>query len=91
MILESGIDKPVQPTIFFVRDIYQPDFEIRVAQSENRKKSFIDDFRTISPEFTHRLKQVISELFDPSVNFKQTADPENCKFCPYNEICNIKA
>ncbi|HEX6889175.1 MAG TPA: PD-(D/E)XK nuclease family protein [Chryseolinea sp.] len=50
-------------------------------------KSYIDDVDQLIPEFERHLKLLLEELFDPNVPFDQTADPESCKFCPYQHIC----
>jgi len=41
----------------------------------------IADFRVI-------LENVIRDIYDLSLNFDQTEDIENCKFCPFKGICN---
>ena len=48
-----------------------------------------DDFisRTDLAEFEKILLMLIGELFDPSIPFKQTTDTDNCKFCPFKDIC----
>lgn len=38
--------------------------------------------------FEEILKEILLELFNPSIPFKQVEDIEACKFCPYNVICN---
>lgn len=90
MVLQSMKDKPVQPSLFFVRDIYQPGFDLRVLQSENRKKSFLYDFRNLTSEFELHLVPLLNELFNPEIPFEQTSDIENCKNCPYMAICMRK-
>jgi hypothetical protein len=50
-------------------------------------KQYIDDVDHLIPEFEMHLKLLLEELFDPGVPFDQTADPEICKFCPYQNIC----
>jgi hypothetical protein len=44
----------------------------------------VDD---LLPEFEVRLKELFEELFNPERAFDQTMDIENCKFCPYGQIC----
>jgi len=38
-------------------------------------------------EFEKQLTQVLQDLFDESIPFTQTDDPERCRFCAYKEIC----
>jgi CRISPR/Cas system-associated exonuclease Cas4 (RecB family) len=50
-------------------------------------KDQVTDVETLLPEFEARLTQLMEELFDPNGTFDQTEDVENCKFCPYTQIC----
>jgi hypothetical protein len=50
-------------------------------------KEPIHDADELLPDFSLRLKDLFEELFDPDVVFDQTTDTENCKFCPYSQIC----
>jgi CRISPR/Cas system-associated exonuclease Cas4 (RecB family) len=50
-------------------------------------KEQVDDVERLFPEFTQGLKDLLEELFDPAQPFDQTTDVENCKFCPYSQIC----
>ena len=47
----------------------------------------VDDVHRLFPEFKHHLKLLLEELFDPTIPFDQTSDPEPCKYCPYSSIC----
>jgi hypothetical protein len=87
MIADSHTDKPVQPSLLFVREIFQHDFDMKVMLTENRKKTALNDFRGIASDFKLHLVQLLSDLFNPEIHFEQTADSENCKTCPYNSIC----
>lgn len=50
-------------------------------------KQQVDDVEVLFPEFTERLKNLFEELFDPNKPFDQTKDTDNCKYCPYTQIC----
>lgn len=50
-------------------------------------KELITDVETLLPEFEGRLKALFDELFDPEGSFDQTQDLENCRNCPYGQIC----
>jgi CRISPR/Cas system-associated exonuclease Cas4 (RecB family) len=50
-------------------------------------KEQVTDVETILPEFEVRLKELFEDLFDPESSFDQTTDLENCRFCPYGQIC----
>jgi CRISPR/Cas system-associated exonuclease Cas4 (RecB family) len=90
MVLDPNENKPVQPSLFFVREIFKPTFDHRVQLAEDRKKFYVTDFRTLAPEFKQHLVRLLTELFNSEIPFLQTADTENCKACPYNAICKRK-
>jgi ATP-dependent helicase/nuclease subunit B len=39
-------------------------------------------------EFEHQLKDLLKEIYDPSLPFTQTASLEYCDYCSYKSICN---
>jgi RNAse (barnase) inhibitor barstar len=47
----------------------------------------LTDVEPILPEFEAHLKEIFKELFDPEKPFDQTGELENCKYCPYSQIC----
>ncbi len=37
--------------------------------------------------FENELKNIITEIFNPEIEFKQTQEANNCKYCAYKVIC----
>ena len=87
ILSKEELQLPVQPVLFYVRDIYQSDFSPLIIQSENRIKNFVGNFNDYAGAFETGLINLINELYDTNISFSQTADIEQCKRCPYNEIC----
>lgn len=50
-------------------------------------KQHVEDVETLFPEFRERLKDLFEELFDPNQPFDQTTEVDNCRYCPYAQIC----
>lgn len=50
-------------------------------------KDPVTDAEVFLPEFEMRLRLLFEELFDPAIPFDQTTELENCKTCPYTQIC----
>ncbi|MBL7856685.1 MAG: PD-(D/E)XK nuclease family protein [Cyclobacteriaceae bacterium] len=48
---------------------------------------YVHDVAELLPEFQLRLKELVEEIFDPAISFDQTTETDNCKYCPYREIC----
>jgi CRISPR/Cas system-associated exonuclease Cas4 (RecB family) len=56
-------------------------FGLKVGKQE------VKDVEELFPEFKARLKALLDELFDPAIPFDQTSETDNCKFCPYTQVC----
>lgn len=39
-------------------------------------------------DFETALTSLLTKLFDPAIPFTQTEEIENCRFCPFRELCN---
>jgi len=90
LLSREGQYGKIQPSLFFVRDIYKENFDHKIIQSENRNSKPVDEFSEYLEDFEMRLKALIRDLFDPSETFTQTEDTDYCSNCPYNLICSIK-
>ena len=83
---ESGMH--YQPGIYNVRNMHKADFDSRLLQSRKRKKYTINSISEVQDEFELHLKKLLGDLFDPSIEFRQTEDKQKCEYCPYKAICN---
>ncbi len=45
------------------------------------------DATPLLPVFEDHLKQLLLEIFDPSIPFKQTEDTKVCRFCSFSHVC----
>lgn len=51
-------------------------------------KKTIDDYRMLNKEgFMDMLSEKIKEIFNPDINFTQTANTDVCDFCDFKKIC----
>ncbi|MBA7547312.1 hypothetical protein ES705_39726 [subsurface metagenome] len=87
LLHKKGDYSIIQPSLYFVRDIYNEKFDHRIFQSVNRNRKPVNDFKEFSEEFEKRLTILVNDLFDSSVPFTQTEDTSYCMNCPYNKIC----
>lgn len=53
---------------------------IQLSTPENNLEDSIGRFEEV-------LERLLQEIFDPSISFTQTEDTDNCKYCPYRELC----
>ncbi|MGD9978322.1 MAG: PD-(D/E)XK nuclease family protein [Bacteroidales bacterium] len=76
------------PNLWFARRSgggYLP--TIYQAAGKRGNKLEIQEFEPYSQPFKLMLQNIISEIFDPNVDFAQTSKAENCRVCPYKQIC----
>lgn len=43
---------------------------------------------SVLKKFEEQLENILSEIFNPEIEFKQTADINNCEYCTFKGICN---
>ena len=70
---------PLKPIIYKIRKITDSNFRV------NRKT--VENYAEINEEYMQLLKQVIKDIFDPSVPFKQTENENNCLYCKFTDFC----
>jgi CRISPR/Cas system-associated exonuclease Cas4 (RecB family) len=80
----------ILPALFFVRNIYKPDFDYHIVRTENRTKTKVTGFGEYSEVFEEKLADTIDEMYDENIPFTQTEDIRFCANCPYNAICMRK-
>lgn len=86
MLLESDKAKgDITPALYFAREMNKHDFE-PLLYNVTRDESVVryNDYHT---EFATKLREMLTELFDESIPFRQAEDSEVCKFCDYAPLC----
>ena len=71
------------PNVYAIKELYNTNCETNLKIG---KDAF--SYLAIENEFEQRLKNLLNEIFNLSINFTQTEDKENCKNCLYISICN---
>lgn len=81
---------PVSPALFFIRQAaaegYDPTLVLAPARGQ---REVVEDIDTLYEDFTNALRQLISEIYNPTLPFRPTDDGERCAKCPYNQICGL--
>lgn len=73
----------VVPGLINRMNLFDDDFKFGFKMG----KDFLEYADPLLPEFQMHLKELIEEIFDPSIPFDQTTDVESCRFCSYKHIC----
>ncbi|WP_109830972.1 PD-(D/E)XK nuclease family protein [Reichenbachiella versicolor] len=75
----------IQPGLFNSSDLFKKDFSVEILDRSTKKVVF--DARDYLDEYKEGLISLLSEIFDPSVDFVQTDDEKKCSYCPYAALC----
>ncbi len=81
----DGEYQQIEPGIFNSRDLFDDEFEWKIYNKGI--KAPVNEYRQYHEEFETILTRLLTEIYDPEVNFDQTEDTKKCLFCPYKEIC----
>ncbi|WP_373496319.1 PD-(D/E)XK nuclease family protein [Aquiflexum sp.] len=80
--------KPLKPTLFNFKEIFQDDFNPYLQQKEPRAQPVeIENYREYALLYEYGLKGLLEDMFDPKIPFTQTEDRDKCRYCAYMEIC----
>jgi hypothetical protein len=74
----------LQPGLFKLTEIFSDQFDWRLV--DNKKK--LDDVKDILPVFEENLGELITEIMDKNVPFKQVENLKVCEYCIFKEICH---
>lgn len=66
-----------------VQDYHQ---EIEITEGDKKNKKVVDKFR-LDERFRERIVAILDEIFGTDQPFDQTEDTNNCKFCPFTQMC----
>ncbi len=82
-------DSDIIPSLYFIRESFARDFDFRIILNKGRNDTLpIDSFKLLSGEFSRRLQQTVSDIYNEKKEFTQTDDLKVCSYCPYARICH---
>ncbi|MDP4209921.1 MAG: PD-(D/E)XK nuclease family protein [Bacteroidota bacterium] len=70
--------------LYGMREIFDPKFDFRLRQG----KEMVENFAQVKTPYLDGLKQLLAEIYDPTVPFTKTADKKACEYCDYKAICH---
>ena len=76
------------------RPVMAGDFQVGILgmRELNKGVQWLQSGAVIRPElidaFETALQQMVQEMYNPQVPFRQTEDVKRCSYCPYNRICH---
>lgn len=81
--LASHGDLKIVPGLINRLNLFDEEFSFGLKQG----KDLITDVDILLPEFESGIAKIFNDLFDPKQPFDQTGDLENCRLCPYSQVC----
>ena len=86
IISKTHIDENIEPMIYSVKELFKKDnsFDITSKKDITYKT---DGFLGIKSNVEQYLKELLEELFNKNVPFKQTEDIKTCEYCMYKDMC----
>lgn len=84
-IMAAEVPQPVAPCLFYILSATDPeeyDPVLRLGREQ------VTDIRSVSQEYLDGLRNVITQIFNPTIPFGQTEDTQNrCQYCDFRRLC----
>lgn len=80
---QTQSDAPLIPGIYSTKLLFGKDYNYRLKCD----KDYITDFNQYKEEFCGNLVVLLEEIYAPQQPFRQTANLQKCRTCPYSSIC----
>ena len=77
---------PVSPGIYLVQHAGGDDYDPTLTL--NRKN--VGDIAVHCDLFDDKLRELLTEIFDPDTDFRPTGNIKTCLSCPYSRLCHTK-
>ena len=73
------------PALYYVRTIHRPDYSPLLA--DKATKTCGVPYSCYREPFEALVRETLTEMYDPTVPFRQCADADTCRFCDFRSIC----
>lgn len=83
----TGVIKPLIYSIHNMAKEGVKDLKITRKEKDKSVSVSLVDYRDFSEDYLKRLKQMIEQIFDPNLAFKQSPHEDSCRFCKFCRIC----
>lgn len=80
-------DRPITPIIYKMQTILSEGIQ-SISIGARKDAITLNDYHLIYSEFTTRLNEIISQIFDPETPFTQAHHDKACKFCQFKSLCS---
>lgn len=88
IIKSENSHRAVKPTLLYIHKSANENYSSDILMGEPRQpKEAIEDVTPHIAEFNNELNQLVQEIFNPEIPFKQVEDEGRCEFCDFAKIC----
>lgn len=78
----------IRPTLYYIRNLFADiNYDPYITFANGKDRSVVEDFGLIRMDFEDNLRKCVGEIFDYKIPFTQAIITENCRYCPFAEIC----
>ena len=85
IVRRSSNGVPVAPALLFIQHAGTDDYDPTLRLGTEP----VNDIATVSERYMELLEAVISDMFNPDLDFVPTDDRQRCRNCPYATLCGI--
>jgi hypothetical protein len=82
----SSVPLNIQPGVVWMRKLFTDSDTSLYLQAQRQKKETLT-FSLVEADYREALGNLLDELFDEKIPFRQTEHQENCGYCTFKEIC----
>lgn len=85
MMLHRTRGCDAEPSLYYVRSMNRPDYSPLLDDKQLGIRGA--RYTHYREPFEELVRATLTELFDPSIPFRQCEDEDTCKYCDFNVIC----
>lgn len=87
-ILSKKTGMKIAPSLLYIHRAASESYSPVIEMGEARQpKVPVDNFAEYEQEFRELLNNLLTEIFNPAEDFKQTEITKNCEYCDFKAIC----
>ncbi|MHC1704941.1 MAG: PD-(D/E)XK nuclease family protein [Tenuifilaceae bacterium] len=79
----------IKPALWFIRNTTSDYLPGVFYKNSSKELVEINSYNAWESVFEAKLKELVLEIYDRNIPFRQTTDKNKCKNCPYSSICNL--
>jgi len=85
MMMYHTSGRDVRPVLYYVRSMYDENYSPLLCDKQHETVGAM--YSTYRDEFENLVATKLSELYDPSIPFRQCEDEAACRYCDYRAVC----